>query len=50
MRIVSRPGIACRLDDAFRRTVTGNRSPGSRKSTYVQAIRFPASSNLVPVR
>ena len=44
LRIVSQPGIARRLDEAFCRAATGNRAPGSRKSTYVQAIRFPASS------
>ena len=44
MRIVSQPGIACRFDDAFFSVVIGKRSVGSRKSTYVQATRFPASS------
>ena len=50
IRIVSQPGIACLFDDAFWRVVIGNRSAGSRKSTYVQAIRFPRVIDVVPVR
>ena len=48
IRIVSQPGIARRFDDAFCRAVIGDRSSGSRKSTYVQEIRFPASSTWCP--
>ena len=48
LRIVLQPGIARRLDEAFCRAATGNRAPGSRKSTYAQAIRFPASSTWRP--
>ena len=40
--------IACRFDDAFFRVAIGNRSVGSRKSTYVQEITFPASSTWCP--
>ena len=39
---------ACRQKEAFRRMVIGCRSNGSRKSTYVQEIRFPASSAWCP--
>ena len=46
--MVSQPGIAWRFEEAFCKTVIGNRSAGSRKSTQVQVIRLPASSTWCP--